>query len=95
VINITITNLKLTCGACPTLWEGRTDQDGYVTIRYRHGYLSVRFNGYAPPSMDDEIWGSHVDLASDGVMSYEELRGALPSKIGLPDAEENSEGHWD
>jgi hypothetical protein len=54
----------------------------------------VRYNDEFKPSMDDEIWGGHPALLADGVMSFEELRGALPNGIGLPDAEENSEGHW-
>ena len=40
---VRITSLMQTCEMCPSQWEGRTDDDREVYIRYRHGhgYVSV------------------------------------------------------
>jgi hypothetical protein len=35
-----VTQLRMTCGGCPSQWEGVTDDGQSVYIRYRHGVLS-------------------------------------------------------
>jgi hypothetical protein len=39
---IKIVKIRQTCVICPTQYEGKTDDDRPVYIRYRWGYLSVR-----------------------------------------------------
>lgn len=41
----------MTCGACPSQWEGRTTDGEYVYIRFRWGFLSAGIG----PSLDDAI----------------------------------------
>lgn len=48
---VRIVSLVLTCGACPSQWDGRTDDGRKVYIRYRHGFGSVRL---AAPGDDSE-----------------------------------------
>ena len=36
-----VKGLEMTCGACPSQWEGRTEDGEYVFIRYRYGWLRV------------------------------------------------------
>lgn len=36
----TITNLRMTCDACPSQWEAITEDGRKVYIRYRFGHLS-------------------------------------------------------
>jgi hypothetical protein len=75
-----IKRLKRTCTACPSQWEGHTD-DRSVYIRYRGGNFSVQ---YSPPG------GSHKDAVSgevkyfcefddpyDGYMEDKQLREIL------------------
>ena len=38
-----IVALKHTCMNCPASWEGRTEDNRPIFIRYRHDCLSVRF----------------------------------------------------
>lgn len=33
--------VRKTCYACPTQWEGHTDDGRYVYFRYRSGYMSI------------------------------------------------------
>jgi hypothetical protein len=40
---ILIESLIMTCSACPSQWEGKTDDDRNVYIRYRWGRLTVQF----------------------------------------------------
>lgn len=63
---IKIINLKQTCIACPTQYEGLTDNNEYVYIRYRYGYLSIRVCG-------KEIYGTRVGSGLDGVIELEKI----------------------
>ena len=40
---IKIISLRRTCIACPSQWEGISDDGRTVLIRYRHGNLSVSY----------------------------------------------------
>lgn len=48
---IVVTELDQTCRACPSQWEGRTDDGNRIYIRYRHGWLSAGVGR----TMDDAI----------------------------------------
>ena len=48
---ITITEIKRTCWACPSQWEGKTKDGRAVYIRFRWGCLSVNVG----KSIDDAI----------------------------------------
>ncbi len=64
---IKIKKLTCTCTACPSQWEGRTDDNREIYIRYRYGHLSVRVAG-------ERIFQiSHGD-DMDGVMDFDTLK---------------------
>jgi len=73
-----ITKLELTCGACPSQWEGRTNDDRPVYIRYRWG----RFQAYVgTPGEDGMAVFDHKPIIveqlteePDGVMGFEEVK---------------------
>lgn len=59
---IKINNLEQTCFACPSQWEGRTEDDEYVYIRYRYGILSWKVGD----SIKGEIYhGGEMDGVMD------------------------------
>ena len=39
---IKVTSITQTCSACPAQWEGITEDNRKIYVRYRWGYLSVR-----------------------------------------------------
>ena len=55
---------------CPSQWEGRTEDDKYVFIRYRYGWVSV----WVDNSM---VHGVEHGDARDGVMDEVTLRTVL------------------
>lgn len=63
-----------TCEFCPSQWEGYTEKNESVYIRYRWGYLSVKID-------DKEIFGKNIDDGFDGVLSFEELKKELEGKL--------------
>src|SRR5438132_12875533 len=65
-----ITELALTCLACPSQWNGTLSDGRPLYIRYRHGYLSASF-GVA----GEQIFGLHVPGADiyDGFMELDEM----------------------
>lgn len=57
-----VTMLEMTCGACPSQWEGKTSDGAHVYIRYRYGYLYASVDGI-------EIVGMEIGDPLDGVMN--------------------------
>lgn len=71
-----------TCGACPSQWDGVTDDDRAVYIRYRWGYLSVRASepgdqGEWAGVEGEEILGVQLGDEWDGVLLEDELTEVL------------------
>ncbi len=72
----------LDCGtACPAQWEGRTDDDRPVYVRYRWGYLSVCVG---PPGGDAdsavggvEVHGEQIGDEYDGFIEWEQVRDRI------------------
>ena len=57
----------MTCGACPTSWEGMTNEGKSVYARYRWGHLRVEIN-------DEIVFGKQLrDDPPDSVDHYEQL----------------------
>lgn len=76
---ITVTELRKTCDACPSQWEGKTSDNRQIYIRYRWGNLAV---SVSEPN-DTEIWAAvegkyvyqkQVGDGLDGVMELDELK---------------------
>lgn len=71
-----IKNLKMTCGACPSQWEGELVDGRQLYIRYRWGYLSVRVSDGPTDNAvgGEEIFGQEVGDDLDGCMTTEEMQ---------------------
>lgn len=87
VAPVVIRELTLTCGACPTQYEGTTVDGRGVYIRYRWGRLDVHIG----TDVDDAIGNTPMfkwqnpDSDMDGVMTEDQLRERVPAWIVLPD----------
>ena len=63
---IKVNSIKQTCGACPSQWEGETDDKKYVYVRYRWGVLRVDVDSKT-------IYGEVHGDSLDGYLAYDEL----------------------
>jgi len=73
----------MTCFACPAQWEGRTDGDRPVYIRYRWGYLSVRVGSpggdLSSAVTGVEVYGEQLGDDFDGSIAWREVRDRIKS----------------
>lgn len=76
-----VVELEKTCYACPSQWEGRTDDGGYVYVRYRHGGLSVGFGGTLEDAIDDDTIYREIGDGDSGFMDADELKAAVPEVV--------------
>ncbi len=65
----------------PAQWEGRTDDDRPVYVRYRWGYLSVRVG---PPGGDTSsaiggvvVYGEQIGDELDGAIKWRQVRDRI------------------
>ncbi len=77
-----ITTLAKTCIACPAQWEGRTDDDRGVYVRYRHGLLTVSVSepgGDIDAAVEEgkDVLYIQRDSGLDGWMESDELKPIL------------------
>jgi hypothetical protein len=67
-----VNNLVQTCFACPTQYEGYTEDGRPVYIRYRWGYLSIcigKVGGNVYNAVDgEEIYGEQLGDGLDGTL---------------------------
>lgn len=63
---IEITDVRLTCISCPTLWGGFTADGKSFYARFRHGQLRVSLDG-------DVIFNEQVGDEWSGTMEYADL----------------------
>lgn len=76
---IRVTKLEMTCGACPSQWQGDTDDGRPIYVRYRWGHLRVEMDD------TDEVvfeWSSGDNL--DGVMDLDQLKELTAGVIEWP-----------
>ncbi len=71
-------NLKCTCGACPTQYEGKLENGKMIYIRYRWGYISIRISKDETNDIHDAVWGEeiygeNIGNGLDGYMSQSEI----------------------
>jgi hypothetical protein len=52
---IVVRDLRMTCQAAPSLWEGRVGEHGSISIRYRCGGLLVRVSSESGDPMDGAV----------------------------------------
>lgn len=79
MMKIQIKTIEQTCESCPSQWEGWTDDNRQIYIRYRFGYLRVSIG---PVGDDDEfaavsgeeVFGLSFGGEYDGHMTETKLR---------------------
>ena len=79
-----IVSLKQTSDACPSQWEGVTDEGKTVYIRYRFGGLTVQVGldlGLAVVS--EPIFSIGIGHSMEGIMSKEDMLKLTKSVIRL------------
>lgn len=71
-----VTELRRTCFACPSQWEGATEDGEHVYIRYRWGFLSATIG-------KDDVYGDRHGDSLDGNMSDADMMKALSGVMGF------------
>lgn len=69
--------LEMTCNACPTQWEGITEDGKKVYIRYRWSKLKLYID-------DEMIVNISTGDGMDGVMLDSEMENLLTNYIDFP-----------
>lgn len=83
-----VTSLKMTCSACPSQWEGYTEDGRFVYIRYRYGGLGVDIAPSEPEwcaGNRETILFKELGGALDGVLSTEDMIRATRGVIRFSD----------
>lgn len=82
VHGLVLTQLEMTCGACPSQWEGRLLDGRFVYVRYRWGCLAVGMEA----TMEDAIMNRELVLSTGdnfhGVMSTKEMLAVTGFVLG-------------
>lgn len=68
--------LDMTCGACPSQWEGKLEDGRFIYVRYRHSYLTVGLGESPDSAVDDSLgarWLYMTDEIDGGVMTTETM----------------------
>jgi hypothetical protein len=87
---INIYKYTKTCNACPAQWECWTDDNKYVYIRYRLGFLRVSIHKneeeYWDQTKDVVLFCEKVGRDYDGFMTDEEMKEFLKGLLNFNDA---------
>lgn len=78
-----IINLKQTCSACPSQWEGELDNGNHIYIRYRYGKLFVGVG----EDIDEAILNSNpiktLGDEYDGVLTEGDMMQVLEEEFNI------------
>ena len=86
---IVVKEIEQTCVACPSQWEGYTDDGRCIYIRFRWGLLSARIGSPGDKSEFAGVRGKEIlrmQLGDSylGFLDYEDLAKATSGIIQLP-----------
>ena len=93
---ITVKEIHKTSTACPSQWEGWTDDNRQIYVRYRWGYLSVSVGKVDDKTemaaVDGEEIFSYINNREPlgGYMTYTALKRLTKSAIKFPAKESNA-----
>lgn len=84
-----------TCDGCPAQWEGITDDNRQIYVRYRWGCLSICLGKVGDMSEFGGVRGEEIFFTDrndeyHGVMDYAELKELSAGVVDFPESE--SEG---
>ena len=77
-----VRNLRMTCPACPSQWEGRTPDNQHLYIRFRWGKLQIWLEGIEiftfQPDPQDTLRGvmslRELQLCTHDILDFSEAR---------------------
>lgn len=73
-----VTELRRTCLACPSQWEGEIGERGSIYIRYRWGLLRVWMSGEAEAWRSGRlVFEENIGGPWDGSLGNEEMKAQL------------------
>jgi hypothetical protein len=81
---IKVAEIRNTCSACPSQWEGRTVDGQVIYIRSRWDILSI----HVGETLDKAILGQPIAEIVDhagGWLEYEDLRALTKHVLDLPE----------
>jgi len=82
---VRVKSLERTCIACPSQWEGKTEDGRVIYIRYRHGYFSIGLGKTLDEAVWDDFYEAELDVGGGGWMTEDELREVTKDILELPD----------
>ena len=94
-------SMRMTCSACPSQWEGWTDEpdERAVYVRYRHGHLSVGLGFDDGAAVDNSAgWDGEPAFSRQltdkdaGVISWVAVLAAVEAASESPPKTPNSKG---
>lgn len=81
-----VANIKQTCSACPSQWEGHTEDGRMFYIRFRWGGLSIEISeeptNVIQKAMDILLFDEQISDSLDGILTEEELKPYM-NKVGF------------
>jgi len=69
-----VIELSLTCDACPTQWEGKTDDGEFLYIRYRFGNLTVGLGKTIDEAVMNKIFEVPYGESLDGLLTATKMK---------------------
>lgn len=86
---VKVAEIVKTCEACPAQWEGLTNDNCQIYVRYRWGCLSIRIGKTGDMSefggvRGDEILYINLEDPYDGVMEFDELKTLSAGIVEFP-----------
>lgn len=93
---IKVVKIVNTCTACPSQWDGLTDDNRQIYVRYRWGSLDIRIGDMGDMSEFGAVRGESIfDWDSDGdgwggFMSYCELKSIASKFFDFPECENDN-----
>ena len=84
-----------TCDSCPAQWEGITDDNRQIYVRYRWGCLAISIGEMGDMSEFAAVRGEEIlfvdrDDEYHGTMEYSELKTLSAGVVDFPETESKS-----
>lgn len=92
---IKISKFSQTCNHCPSQWECLTDDNQYVYIKYRNGYLRAGIEKTEKKLFDKitdryNVFNEKIGEEYDGSMTTKEMIDKLSDKLDFSNSQEEN-----
>lgn len=87
---IEVTRIVMTCSSVPAQWEGRTEDDRAIYVRYRHGWLEVSVSD--PGGSTDDAIGVQLGEDSGDVVLSKKVGGEWDGHMDAAELAEHTKG---